>query len=195
MIRRILAILTFLLLLSAAALADNPVVLEGVFTYGTDFAIRYPIDWDIIPDESGDTETDKNCGLLASPEDTGLNVEIYLSALEGLEEYTLLDMDAASLSEFADSLIENTASLHYVYHDTIYTTANGVPFLVFDAADEYGPMFVAETILDGWMTTIIGYAYTDGTFTTCRKLTDDDYNLFTTMVESYALMSMEFSLF
>lgn len=202
MIKRIIALLLTVLLLTSAALADgvfggldlfgifgnkssDSLALTNTHIYGDFFAINYPASWSVGPDASQDTEEYRYGGLLYSPEDTGFNVDIHLYHAADWDDFSLADQDMATIEAFDEMTVETAPNLHYVRREYIYTPGMGIPFIIYDAQDEYGPMFAAETIVNGWFVTIYGFAYTDGTFTTCRELTDDDYALFIDIVNTY----------
>ena len=196
--KRITALLIALMLMTSAACAEGLFSLSGLFgsksdglaltnthLYGDFFAIQYPASWSVGPDSSSDTEDYRYGGLLYSPEDTGFNVDIHLyNGGSEWEGFSLADQDM-SVTEAFDEMCIETTSYNYVTREYVYTTSMGIPFVIYDAEDQYGPMFAAETVVDGWFVTIYGFAYDDGTFTDCRPLTDEDYRLFIDIVNTY----------
>ena len=191
MFKRFVSLLVSALLLASFAAAEDAFDLTGVHIYGTDFAINYPSDWGVSTDDSENTPDDLYCGMLFSPDDTGLNVEIYKYYLEDWADYTMLGMDSDGIAGFHDMFMEMFGeTLQYQPIGTLYTTRDGIPFLIYNAADEYGPMYVAESMLDGWFITLYGYGYTDDSYTLCRDLTADDLALFNAIVKTYAPMSL-----
>ena len=191
MFKRLAALFAAALLLISFAVAEDTFGLTGVHIYGTDFAINYPPAWGVSTDDSENTPDDLYCGMLFSPDDTGLNVEIYKYYLADWADYTMLDMDTEGIAGFHDMLMAMYGeTMQYQPLDTLYTTRDGIPFLTYNAADEYGPMFVAESMLDGWFITIYGYGYADASYTLCRTLTDDDLALFNAIVQTYAPMNI-----
>ena len=188
MIKRILSLFIALLLTFSCAAAED-YNLSGLHLYGMDFTINYPWDWSVDVDDSENTGTDQYCGLLYSPTDTGLNVEIYKYYLEGWADYTMLNTTSDELASYIDLYTETGSDYQYSYVDTIYTGRDGIPFLIFSAYDEYGHMYVAETMMDGWFITLYGYAYIDGTYTNCRNLFSTDLDLFKAIVQTYHPLS------
>ena len=182
---RILTILLTLALLIPCALAEDT-LLDGFYTYGSRFAISYPGAWEVETDEASNTEEEIFAGMLYSPEDTGLNVEIYLYHYADWSDVNLMTMSAESVKAYGDMLLED----HQAYTPELcgyaYTTRDGIPFVILYETDDLGPVFVADTMLDGWNVVIYGYAYTDGTYSAARPLTDADYALFQSIIESYA---------
>lgn len=182
---RILIALLTLALMLPCAIAEEP-RLEGIYTYGDRFAIRYPSEWDVLTDEADNTDTDIFAGMLYSLEDTGLNVEVWMYYYADWYDVNLMTLSAEEVKAYADMLLETTAGLDPELRGIVYTTHDGIPFVITRETDDLGPMFLADTMLDGWNVLIYGYAYTDETYSVARPLTEADYELFQAIVESFA---------
>lgn len=190
--RLLVLLLTLCLFLSASALADNAIALPRTHVYEDIFSINYPDDWRVHQIGMESTATDKECGLLYSPEDTGLNMEIFVFYVDSMADANVTQMSSDELTAYALETIELEKALQFSFADFVVThSAPSIIFLVCNGADEQGQLFIAETVLDGWITRIYGYAYTDGTYTACRDLTSEDYALFKAIVESYTPLNLE----
>ena len=184
-LRRILiALLTLSLMLPSAIAAETK--LDGIYNYGDRFIISYPGDWDVLVDEEYNTETEIFAGMLYSLEDTGLNVEIYMYYYADWWDVNLMNMAAEEVKAYGEMLLETNQLYSPELRGYVYTTRDGIPFVITHEIDDLGPMFLADTMLDGWNVLIYGYAYTDDTYSVGRELTDADYELFKSIVESYA---------
>lgn len=182
---RILIVLLTLSLMLPCAIAEET-LLDGVYTYGDRFAISYPGAWEVMTDEEENTETDIFAGMLYATEDTGLNVEIYMYYYEDWSDVNLMTLSAEEVKNYAQMLLDTTTGQDPELKGIVYTTRDGIPFVITHEIDDLGPMFLADTMLDGWNVLIFGYAYTDDTYTAARPLTEADYELFQSIVESYA---------
>lgn len=181
--KRMLAIVMVLLMLCAFAAAEGHEV-----SYDR-FFITLPSDWENESGAPDDGEGYQSLGFFYSPDPVGLNIEAYRIFSEEWADTTMMGADAGLQEGYIESVLEDVAEYTPVYVDTVYT-AEGIPLVVISYSDEMGPLFYAETVLDGTFYCLYIYAYIDDTYSVARELTQEDL----TLTEDI-LSSIRFSLF
>ena len=181
--KRMFAIILALLMLCASAAA------EGRDVSIDHFSLTLPSDWEIESDPSDDGEGYQSLGFFYSPDVTGLNIEAYRIFSDDWSDTTMMGADAALQQDYIESVLDNVAEYTPVYVDTVYTY-EGIPLVVISYSDELGPLFYAETVLNGTFYCLYIYAYTDDTYSVARELTQEDLTL-----TEEILSSIRFSLF
>lgn len=177
MTRRICILLLALLLLSGTALAATLKV-PDVLT------LTYPDGWeDYGADNRDDVENEYyNLGFICGPDDTDLNVSIDLYYFPEFADLRLFELDDQAAQDYAGMLMEDyeNASLLEIRR----VGEHGIPFVILQNEDGYGPCYTAETLTNGWVLCLSAYAYTDSDYETARLLSRAELEVFLGIVDS-----------
>ena len=177
MTRRICILLLALLLLSGAATAASLKV-PDILT------LTYPDSWENYgPDDRDDVKDEYyNLGFICGPGDSDLNVSIDLYYFPEYAGLRLFELDDADAQDYAAMLMEDygTATLLEIRR----VGEHGIPFVILEAEDDYGPCFYAETLTNGWDLCLSAYAYADAHYDVSRALTQADLEVFLGIVDS-----------
>ena len=159
---------------------------------GYPFAISYPDEGYYVSEKNAgyiEESSSWNCGSVYADADDGLNWTIRLYQEQDYASFNLADYDPQTDSRFADycnKVVEWFSSRNLEVVGYCSSAKDGVTFAVFTGTDEYGPLLIADTMMNGWEVNIEFYAYTDGDFDACRALTDADYAVISEVLESFA---------
>ena len=177
MTRRICILSLALLLLSGAALAATLTV-PDVLT------LTYPDSWENYgPDDRDNVENEYyNLGFICGPGDTDLNVSIDLYYFPEFADLRLFELDDQAAQDYAGMLMEDyeNASLLEIRR----VGEHGIPFVILQNEDGYGPCYTAETLTNGWVLCLSAYAYTDSDYETARLLSRAELEVFLGVVDS-----------
>ena len=157
------------------------------------FAIGYPDEGYYVSDKNAgyvEESSSWNCGSVYAEADTGLNWTIRLYQEPDYASFNLADHDPQTDSAFAgycEAVVDWFSSRSLKTVGVCYCETGNVAFAVFTGRDDYGPLLIADTMIDGWEINIEFYAYTDGQFDACRSLTDEDYAIIGEVLGSFVL--------
>ncbi len=181
-----------LMLCALLCLAVLPAAADTyVNSLGYPFAISYPDEGYYVSEKNAgyiEESSSWNCGSVYADADTGLNWTIRLYREQDYDSFNLADHDPQTDSEFAgycEKVEEWFSSRNLKTAGVCYCEEDGVAFAVFTGSDDYGPLLIADTMVNGWEVNIEFYAYTDGQFETCRDLTDEDFGIIGEVLGSF----------
>ena len=158
---------------------------------GYAFAIEYPDDGFYIDDDDARYDREGDywiAGSIFADADDGLNWDFYIYRESEYDSFDLARYSpeseeftkycAAFESWFASKQLKAVGYCKSVRDDVIFVVGTGVN-------PERGPVMIADTMINGWEVNIVFYAFSDGTFTDYRDLTDADYDLAGKILESF----------
>ena len=177
MTRRICILLLALLLLSGTALASTLTV-PDVLT------LTYPDGWEDYGADDRDDVKDEyyNLGFICGPGDTDLNVSIDLYYFPEYADLRLFELNEQDAQDYADMLVEEYENATLL--EIRRVGEHGIPFVILQTEDGYGPCYIAETLTNGWVLCLSAYAYTDSDYETARLLSRAELEVFLGVVDS-----------
>ena len=158
---------------------------------GYPFEMSYPDEGYYVSEKNAgyvEESSSWNCGSVYADADDGLNWTIRLYQEPDYASFNLADHDPQTDSAFADyceKVVAWFSSRSLKTEGVCFCESGDVAFAIFSGKDDYGPLLIADTMMNGWEVNIEFYAYTDGQFDTCRALTDEDYEIIGEVLGSF----------
>lgn len=182
--KRLIAVCLVLLLCAAGASAQ-------IYTWEDMITIEFPDGWETLVDDANNTADYQNLVTVFDVEAAdGLNITLEMNSFADRAGEYLSKLDEAGTQQYIERVLAERAAEQARYMDTVLTSVDGIPFIIFTGTTQFGPFYQAETCIDGMVISFYGYAYPDESFADSknRAWRPADFALFEQIVESFTLV-------